>query len=292
MPNEGLITVRPIAGALGAEVEGVDLSTEPTAGMFSEIHRVFLDYQVLFFRAQRLTPRHLKTFAARFGPLYVHPYAKSLPDHPEVMPVVREADDVGRNFGGSWHADMTFEDQPVLGSVLYAIDVPSYGGDTMFASQYAAYDTLSDSLKQVLVQLNAVHSASETLYGGGNVAAAPKMELKSVDGIREVTHPVVRVHPETGRRGLFINRLNTRRFAGWTEAESAPLLEFLFTYSVRPELTCRFRWEPGSVAFWDNRCVQHMALNDYSTRRREMHRVTICGDRPYGASNPAGSRAA
>ena len=222
MASEWQISVNPITGALGAEIEGVSLSVELSEQVFSEVHRAFLDHQVLFFREQRLTPSHLKAFAARFGTLYVHPYVKSLPEHSEVMPVVREADDVGRNFGGSWHADMTFEDEPVLGSVLYAVDVPSYGGDTMFASQYAAYDTLSDSLKQVLVQLNAVHSASATLYGGGHAAAAPKMGLKMVDEIREVTHPVVRIHPETGRRGLFVNRLNTRRFEGRTEAESAP----------------------------------------------------------------------
>src|SRR5262249_39571226 len=143
-------------------------------------------------------------------------------------------------------------------------------------------ENLSDGLKQVLGQLRAVHSASETLYGVGNAGAARAMALKEVDEIREVVHPVIRVHPETGRLGLFVNPLNTRRIEGWTERESAAPLEFLFVHSVRPEFTCRFRWEAGSVAFWDNRSVQHLALNDYPRRRREMHRVTIRGERPVG----------
>ncbi len=155
--------------------------------------------------------------------------------------MVREPDDVGRVFGGSWHADMTFEHEPVLGSALYAIEVPSFGGDTMFASQSAAYEALSDGLKKVLIELNAVHSAS-VAYGRGTVAGARTMALKTVDEPHEVVHPVIRVHPETGRPGLFINKLNTRRFDGWSEAESAPLVELLFAHMVRPEFTCRFRW--------------------------------------------------
>jgi len=275
------IVVRPVAGALGAAIEGIALADALDAGTISAIRRALLEHQVLFFSDQRATPAVLKAFARRFGPLYVHPYARGLPDHPEVVPVVREPDDVGRVFGGTWHADMTFEDEPVLGSALYAVEVPTRGGDTMFASQSAAYDALSDGLKRVLVGLNAVHSASAA-YGRGTVAGARTMALKTVDAPREVIHPVVRIHPETGRPGLFVNRLNTRRFDGWTEAESAPLLEFLFAHAVRPEFTCRFRWRPGSLAFWDNRCVQHLALNDYAGHRREMHRVTVCGDRPYG----------
>jgi len=274
------MNVTPVAGALGAFVEGVDLA-RLNDQEFAAVHRAFLDHQVLFFRRQTLTPSSLKAFARRFGPLYVHPYAKSLPDHPEIMPVVREPQDVGRLFGGSWHTDLTFEPEPVLGSALYALDVPSFGGDTMFASQTAAYEGLSDGLKRVLASLDAVHSASES-YGEGKTAAAQGMGLKSVREIVEVTHPVVRVHPETKRPGLFVNKLNTRRFAGWTEAESAPLLDYLFRQSVRPEITCRFRWDSGSLALWDNRCVQHIALNDYAGQRREMQRVTICGDRPFG----------
>jgi len=275
------IVVRPVAGALGAEIDGVVLAEPLDDAAVASIRRALLEHQVVFFSNQSATPAGLKAFAGRFGPLYVHPYARGLPDHPEVVPVVREPDDVGRVFGGTWHTDMTFEDEPVLGSALYAVDVPPRGGDTMFASQSAAYDALSDGLKRVLVRLNAVHSAAMA-YGRGTVAGARTMALKTVDAPSEVVHPVVRIHPETGRPGLFVNRLNTRRFDGWSEAESAPLLEFLFAHAVRPEFTCRFRWRPGSLAFWDNRSVQHLALNDYAGHRREMHRVTLCGDRPYG----------
>jgi taurine dioxygenase len=277
------IVVRPVSGALGAELDGLRLSEALDDATVSEIRQALLEYQVLFFADQRATPAALKTFAGYFGPLYVHPYARGLPDHPEVVPVVREPDDVGRLFGGSWHTDLTFEDEPVMGSALYAIEVPARGGDTMFASQSASYEALSEGLKKMLVRLNAVHSAS-VAYGRTTVAGARTMDLKTVDEPREVVHPVVRVHPETGRPGLFVNRLNTRRFEGWSDAESAPLLEFLFSHSVRPEFTCRFRWRLGSLAFWDNRCVQHLALDDYAGQRREMHRVTVCGDRPYGVA--------
>jgi taurine dioxygenase len=273
----------PIAGAVGAEVSGIALSAALDDATIEALRAAFLAHQVLFFRDQRLGPGELKALAARFGTLYVHPYAKSLPGHPEVMPVVREPTDVGRNFGGSWHMDLTFEKEPVLGSMLYAVDVPAFGGDTMFASGYAAYETLSPGLRATLDRLEAVHSASEA-YGEGKAAGARAMGLKTLDEVPEVVHPVVRVHPETGRRALFVNRLNTRRFHGWTAEESAPLLEFLYAHAVRAELTCRFRWERGALAFWDNRCVQHIALNDYAGARREMHRVTICGDRPYGVT--------
>jgi alpha-ketoglutarate-dependent taurine dioxygenase len=277
------IIVRPVAGALGAELDGVRLSEALDDATVAEVRRALLEHQVLFFADQRATPAALKAFAGRFGPLYVHPYARGLPLHPEVVPVVREPDDVGRLFGGSWHTDLTFEDEPVMGSALYAVEVPARGGDTMFASQTASYEALSEGLQKVLVRLNAVHSAS-VAYGRTTVAGARTMALKTVEEPRDVVHPVVRVHPETGRPGLFVNRLNTRRFEGWSDAESAPLLEFLFSHAVRPEFTCRFRWRPGSLAFWDNRCVQHLALDDYAGQRREMHRVTICGDRPYGVA--------
>jgi taurine dioxygenase len=276
------IEIRPLAGAIGASVEGMDLAAFDEAG-FATIHRAFLDHHVLVIPGQRLTPDGLMAVARRFGRLYVHPYAKAMEGHPEVMPVIREADDVGRNFGGSWHADLTFEPEPVLGSLLYAVEVPDHGGDTLFANQHAAYEALSPGLRTLLDRLEAVHSA-DAAYGPGRLAAAHKMGLKVAEGTPEATHPVVRVHPETGRRGLFVNQLNTNRFAGWTEAESRPLLDFLFAHAVRPEFTCRVRWQSGSLVCWDNRSVQHIALNDYAGHRREMHRVTIVGDRPLGVA--------
>lgn len=280
MSLSNAIAVRPLAGAIGATVEGIDLAELNDAG-FATLHRAFLDHHVLVIPGQRLTPDAQKDVARRFGPLYVHPYAKGLDGHPEVMPVTREADDVGRNFGGSWHADLTFEPEPVLGSLLYAVEVPDHGGDTLFANQHAAYDALSPGLRAMLDGLEAVHNASGA-YGEGNLAAARKMGLKVAEGAPEVMHPVVRVHPETGRRGLFVNPLNTNRFAGWTETESRPLLDYLYAHAVRPEFTCRIRWQSGSLVCWDNRSVQHIALNDYAGHRREMLRVTVRGDRPRG----------
>ena len=286
MTSYQTITVHPIAGALGAEIGGVALGDGVDDATFAEVNRALVDHQVVFLRGQRASPAALKAFAARFGKLYVHPYAQGLPGHPEVMPVVRETDDVGRVFGGSWHTDLTFEAEVVMGSVLYAVEVPDHGGDTLFSSQAAAYAALSDGLKQTLIGLDAVHSASAA-FGPTTVAGARAMGLKTVAEPDEVVHPVVRVHPESGRRGLFVNRLNTRRIAGWTAAESAPLLEFLFAHATRPEFTCRFRWQTGSVAVWDNRAVQHLAIADYDGARREMQRVTICGDRPYGVRQSA-----
>ena len=283
MSPSNSITVRPLAGVIGATVQGVDLADLSDAG-FATIHSAFPHHPVLVIPGQKLTPGELKAAARRFGKLYVHPYAKGLDDHPEVMPVVREADDVGRNFGGSWHADLTFEPEPVLGSLLYAVEVPDHGGDTLFANQHAAYDTLSAALKALLEGLQAVHSA-DAAYGPGKLAAARKMGLKAAEPATEAVHPVVRVHPETGRRGLFVNPLNTSRFAGWTEAESRPLLHYLCTHAVRPEFSCRIRWQSGTVVCWDNRSVQHIALNDYAGHRREMQRVTIRGDRPYGINH-------
>ena len=283
------IAVRPIAGALGAEIDGVDIAADPDAETITEIRRALLAHCVVFLRGQQATPLQLKTFAARFATPYLHPYARGLAAHPEVMPVVREPDDTGRTFGGSWHTDLTFFDAPPMGAVLYAVEVPPVGGDTLFASQYAAYETLSDGMRAVLDGLDAVHSASAA-FGRTTVAGARSMQLKTVETPAEVVHPVVRVHPEIGRRGLFVNKLNTRRFDGFSAEESAPLLGFLFEHAVRPEFTCRFRWTPGAVAFWDNRCVQHLAINDYAGHRREMMRVTLCGDRPYGV-RPARSAA-
>lgn len=274
------IEVRPMSGAIGAEIAGVDLAQPIDDATFAEIRRAFLDHLMIAFRGQDLSPESQKAFARRFGMLHVHPYAKSLPGHPEIMPVVREASDEGRNFGGSWHADLIFEEEPVLGSLLYGIDVPAYGGDTLFANQYLAFETLSEGLRDMLSQLRAVNTSARA-YGTRTLASARAMGLKAIEDEQSSVHPVVRTHPETGRKCLFVNSLSTQRFEGWTEEESRPLLAFLWQHAARPEHTCRFHWEPGSAAFWDNRCVLHFALNDYAGRRREMHRVTICGDRPH-----------
>jgi taurine dioxygenase len=201
------------------------------------------------------------------------------------MRVFKEKDDTV-NFGGGWHSDMTFDDKPPLGSVLYAKEVPPYGGDTMFANQYMAYDALSPGMKRTLEGMSAVHSASSQYGADAKSDASRNNEHRSMkpktsqSASAEVVHPVVRTHPETGRKALYVNVGHTQCFDGWTKEESRPLLRWLYDHCAKPEFTCRFAWTNNAVAFWDNRCTQHYALNDYHGHRREMHRVTIEGDRP------------
>ena len=280
------IEIAPIAGALGAEVHGIDLAEALDDAGFEQVQRAFLEHGVLFFRQQHLTPEQHKRFASRFGTLNIHPYVASLPGHPEVLEFVKEPHETGYNVGGNWHSDTTFLDTPALGSVLYAHEVPPHGGDTIFASSYLAYETLSPGMRRMLGGLRAVHSG-EGSYGKGGKFDRNRgkgQTAMSIDIARtemsEASHPVVRVHPQTERKLLFVNPHFTRRFEDMTADESRPLLEFLYAHQQRPEFTCRFRWRKHSVAFWDNRCTQHLAVNDYHGFRRRMHRVTIDGDRP------------
>ena len=279
------ISITRIAGALGAEIVGVDLAKPLGNDAFAAVHRALLEHCVIFFRDQVMAPAEHVAFARRFGAISIHPYAPALDGHPEVMRVFKEKDDKV-NFGGGWHSDMTFLEKPPLGSILYAKEVPPVGGDTMFANQYLAYEALSPALRRTLDSLNAVHSANAQ-YGVDGMSEANRhndqrsMKPKtSEDAKAETIHPVVRTHPETGRRALYVNIGFTQRFDGWTKDESRPLLRWLYEHCARPEFTCRFQWRTNSVAFWDNRCTQHYALNDYHGHRREMHRVTVEGDRP------------
>ncbi len=275
------IEVRPVAGALGAEVCGVDLGDALSDEQVDTLRRAFLDHQVIFFRGQSLDPDSHKEVGRRFGDLNIHGYYESLPGHPEILPVLKEPEATG-NIGGVWHSDVTYLPAPALGSILYALEVPPAGGDTMFASQYLAWETLSDGMKEMLEGLRAIHSSdiftNKARRDAANAIRTTK--LNEVDETIESSHPVVRTHPETGRKCLFVNGAFTRRIDGWTVEESRPLLDFLYRQASRPEFTCRFRWEEGSIAFWDNRCTQHYALNDYQGHRRSMHRVTLEGDRP------------
>ncbi len=279
------LAVKPVSGACGAIVEGVDLSRELDNRATSDLHQALLDHCVIFFRDQQLTPERHLALGRRFGTLNVHEFVEAMPDHPEILVVAKYEGDT-KNFGGGWHSDVTYLDEPALGSILYALEVPDYGGDTMFANQYMAYETLSPGMQRMLGGLVAIHSArgvygvdADNAYARREGLSAMKI-MRSEAAHRETEHPVVRTHPETGRKGLYVNRNFTVRFKDMTAEESRPLLNFLWEHAVRPEFTCRFRWEKGSIAFWDNRCVQHYALNDYHGQRRVMHRVTINGDRP------------
>ena len=250
--------------------------------MIAEIRQALLDYLVIFFRDQDLTPSQQIAFSRRFGPLEQHDFVKGMSDYPEIIRVVREADETTMNFGGAWHSDVTHQECPALGSVLYAVDVPAFGGDTMFSNQYLAYEALSTGMRRMLDAMQAVHTARGPFSPDGRSKSNWKnMQVETSEkAYEEMEHPVVRTHPETGRKMLFVNRTFTIRFKDMTEQESAPLLEFLFRHASHERFTCRFRWAKGSVAFWDNRAVLHHALSDYTGYRREMRRVAISGDRP------------
>ena len=272
------IQVKPIAGALGAEIEGVDAARQLGAAVVAEVRQAFLDHLVVFFRNQRLTPQAQLAFAQQFGQPMEYPQLKGLPECPLVTPVVKLAHE-RVNFGGVWHSDTTYLERPPMGSMLYAVELPPYGGDTLFANQYLAYETLSDGLKQTLAALVWVNSSAKA-----DVSRSREDRLREQGGEMKVLlgeHPAVRTHPETGRKALYLNCGHTTRFRGWSEQESAPLLDYLFAHQVKPEFTCRFQWGPGSLAFWDNRCTQHNPVNDYHGFRRVMHRVTLAGDAPF-----------
>jgi taurine dioxygenase len=280
------IEVQPISGSIGAEIHGVDLSRDLSQETFAEIHQAFLDHLVIFFRDQNLTIDQHIAFARRFGPPTVDPFVKSAEDRPELLVVVREKTEK-RVFGEGWHSDNTFLERPPLGSVLYAKEVPPYGGDTVFANQYLAYEDLSSGLRAMLDQLRAIHTPASynKSISAGRFGADRTMKLRH-DAVMEaalageIEHPVVRTHPETGRKALYVNGGYTSRFKGWTEEESQPLLKYLYEQATKPEYSCRFRWATNSLALWDNRCAMHKAVNDYLGQRRVMHRVAAEGDRP------------
>jgi len=273
------LEIRPIAGALGAEIGGVDLTKELDGETISAIRRTWLDHLVIFFREQRLTPEQFLAFARRFGKVIEYPFIKGMDGFPEITPVVKlEHERV--NFGGLWHTDTAYLERPPMGTMLIAREVPPFGGDTMFANMYLAYETLSAGMRRLLDGVAAVNSSAKadvTKTREDRIREGAKADAKHE---YVATHPVVRTHPESGRKALYVNAGHTVRFQDMTEAESAPLLQYLFAHQQRPEFTCRFRWEVGSIAFWDNRCTQHNPINDYHGHRRVMHRVTLAGDRP------------
>lgn len=274
------ITVAPVSGVLGAEVAGADLADELDDAVVEEIHRAFLDHHVLFFHDQELSAEEQMAFGRRFGTLGTHPFVTGRSDYPEVIEIVTEPDD-RVNFGGGWHTDVTFLEEPDLGSILYAIEVPPYGGDTLFADQQAAYEALPEETKARIDGLVALHSPSAQYGAGGYSTLSRSVTTTNAAATGEVVrHPVVRTHPETGRKGLYVNRAFTIGIEGAAPDEAGRLLEELFVHATREAFTCRFRWRPGSLAMWDNRCVQHYALYDYKGQRRHMRRITIRGDRP------------
>ena len=277
------VVVVPAAGAIGAYVEGLDLSRVDSGTAQAWVARELARHGVLFFRQQSLTPTQLVSLGRHFGTLQVHPVYPHPEGAPEVAVLEHTADAPSRI--EEWHTDMTFRPNPPLGSILQAQICPSIGGDTVWSSMGAAYDALSRPMRTLIDPLTAEHSFA---HGFRHSLAAEGGDalLRAVRENPPVTHPVVRIHPVTGRRGLFVNRLFTTRIRELSERESDAILEFLFQHANRPEFTVRFRWEPGSVAIWDNRATQHRPVNDHGLQHRKFHRVTIDGERPNGPSLP------
>ncbi|MCY3634897.1 MAG: TauD/TfdA family dioxygenase [bacterium] len=275
------LTVAPVGGCIGAEIGGVDLREDLADEAVAEIRRAWLDHLVVFFRDQPLTPAQFSAFARLIGTPGRYPFVPGMPDHPEIIEVKKLPHETV-NFGGIWHSDTAYLEQPPMASMLLAREVPAAGGDTEFANMYAAFEALSDGLKGFLRGLRGVNSsalADVSKTREDRIADAAEAGYDAGEDY-EAVHPVVRTHPETGRQSLYVNVAHTARFEGMTEEESQPLLRFLFAHQSKPEFTCRFRWEAGSLALWDNRCAMHNPINDYHGQLRVMHRITFEGDVP------------
>lgn len=274
------LNITPLSPALGAIVGGIDLRRSLTDADQLAIEQALLEHQVLFFRAQPIEPPQQAAFAARFGDLHIHPIYPNIPEQPEVLVLDTAVTDVRDN--AIWHTDVTFLETPALGAVLAAKQLPAYGGDTLWASSSAAFEALSKPLQRLLDGLTASHDFTRSfpLERFGNTPEALERYHQVQRQHPPVTHPVVRTHPVTGRKGLFVNEGFTSRINELEPAESDALLRFLFAHSTRPEFSIRWRWQENDVAFWDNRITQHYAVDDYRPARRVMHRATILGDKP------------
>jgi len=278
------LTIDRIAGALGAEVSGLDLTGELTDGEVDALRAAAVNHKVVFLRDQPYATEHLVRLTEQLGGHGHTPFLEPMPDHPGVVRVVREANEGGFNFGGSWHSDWSFQPAPPAFTLLWSVDVPAVGGDTMWSNQQLAYETLSDGLRNTLDGLDVVHSAGWAYSADGVLARSAQgrsMQINTTDdALAEHSHPAVTTHPESGAKALFVNSTYSVRFDGWSAADSAPLLQQLYAHSTRDAFTCRLRWTPNTLAIWDNRSTQHNALNDYRGIRRELHRTTVAGTAP------------
>lgn len=264
----------PLGGSIGAVLTGIDLSLPLTAAEIEFVERSLAEYLVVFFRQQRLDPDSLRQAATQFGEPVPYPFVAGMPGLPEVVEVLKLPHE-SVNFGGVWHSDTAYLEEPAMGAMLYAHTVPSKGGDTLFANMYGAYELLSPGMQDLLGKLRAVNDADKA-----DIAATRVERQTTKKKGLAAEHPVIRTHPVTGKPLLYVNRAHTTRFAGMTEAESRPILDYLFDLQTRAEITCRFRWEIGSLAFWDNRVCQHYPMNDYQGELRRMYRVSLKGVKP------------
>ena len=273
------LELRPISGALGVEIYGINLIQGLNSADVKNIRKALLEHLVIFFRNQFITPSQQLSFAKHFGELVEYPLVKGLDGFPEIVPVVKLPDET-INFGGLWHSDTTYLETPPLGGILVAKELPPYGGDTLFSNMYLAYESLSKGMRNLLNDLTAINSSAKSRVTETRRDRMNSSSKGSRNSELKAEHPVIRTHPETGRKALYVNFGHTVRFKGMSEKESAPILNFLYRHQTRPEFTCCFRWHPGSIAFWDNRCTQHNPVNDYNGYKRVMHRISIAGDKP------------
>ena len=280
--NSTGIHIEPLTGSIGAEITGVDLRESVSVEAFEKIREALFQHLVIIFRDQNISPNQHKEFASRFFNLESHPFVEGMDGIPEITEIIKEPWE-GKNWGGNWHSDVTFLPQPSIGAVLLAKDVPPQGGDTLFSNMYLAYEMLSDGMKLLLASLNAVHDSGEVERFSDEFDGMRAKKSKQVTS----THPVVRTHPETQKKALFVNQEYTTHFEGMTRAESKPLLEYLFQHSVGPEITCRIRWKKNTLVVWDNRVTLHSPVDDdfaakfdKSGFRRVLHRATFAGEKP------------
>lgn len=278
MPDAAPFTISPLTPAIGAEISGVDLSKPMSASLLASLREALLEWKVIFFRDQDITTEEHLAFARQFGELEVHPFAPHKEGYPEVLAITHDKDRPGRE--NVWHSDVTWRTCPSLGSVLRAIEVPDVGGDTLFSDMYAAYEGLSDEVKEKVEGAVAIHDFAYFRALMKKMGKTPEEIEEMNKAYPMVEHPVIRTHPETGRKGIYVNAAFTQHIVGLERSESDALLAHLYAQAAIPEYQCRFRWQENSVAFWDNRACQHYAVSDYWPAVRRMERVTIIGDRP------------
>ena len=271
------ILINPTSGSMGVEIHNVDLSKELSDSLFSEIRETFIEHGLIFFREQELTPDDHLRFAKRWGEININRFFAKVEGYDQIAEVRKDADQK-INIGGAWHTDHSYDQIPAMGSILLAKETPKIGGDTLFANMYRAYETLSDGMKKTLEAMKACHSSRHVFGAHTGYAEASNQRIGNPElATQDAIHPVIITHPESKRKALYVNPEFTVNFEGWTVEESKPLLDYLAEHTTQRENTTRFQWKPGSIAFWDNRCTWHFALNDYPGETRLMHRITVEG---------------
>jgi len=271
------ILINPTSGSMGVEIHNVDLSKELSDSLFSEIRETFIEHGLIFFRDQELTPDDHLRFAKRWGEININRFFAKVEGYDQIAEVKKDPDQK-INIGGAWHTDHSYDQIPAMGSILLAKETPKIGGDTLFANMYRAYETLSNGMKKTLETMKACHSSRHVFGAHTGYAEASNQRISNPElATQDAIHPVIITHPESKRKALYVNPEFTVNFEGWTVEESKPLLDYLAEHTTQQENTTRFQWKPGSIAFWDNRCTWHFALNDYPGETRLMHRITVEG---------------